>query len=232
MPDFARRSREPELMDGEEVSQQEFAACIKDLATVNSVTLGRRPTLDFVRRALRATPDGMLTILDVGFGAGDMLRAIRRQTVPCTRLIGIDLNPRSEPVAREMTPPSMEIEYCTGDVFAWPQEDPVDLVISSAVTHHMDDEEILRFLRWMEDRSRLGWYVNDLHRHWFPYYGFGLLSAAMRWHPFVRHDGPLSVSRAFRREEWESLLAAAGLADKARVSWWFPFRYCVERTKW
>ena len=90
MPDFRQRSREPELMDGDEVSQEEFAACIRDLATVNSVTLGRRPTLDFVRRALRATPDGMLTVLDVGFGAGDMLRAIRRQTGPCARLIGID----------------------------------------------------------------------------------------------------------------------------------------------
>lgn len=219
-------------MDGADVSQEEFAACIEDLAVVNSVTLARRPTLAFIGRALQAKPGSTLTVLDVGFGAGDMLRAIRRRTGSRTRLIGIDLNPRSEPVARAMTPTVMDIEYRTGDVFAWPEDEAVDVVISSLVTHHMEDEEILRFLAWMEARARCGWYVNDLHRHWFPYHGFRLLAGAMRWHPFVRHDGPLSIARAFRRGEWQALLDAADVAGKAQIRWRFPFRYCVERAKW
>ena len=68
--------------------------------------------------------------------------------------------------------------------------------------------------------------------NWLAYQGFRLLSALMHWHPFVRHDGPLSIARAFRREDWERLLTAAGLEGTARVRWRFPFRYCVERTKW
>ena len=118
MPDFRQRSRDPELMDGDDVSQAEFTACMKDLAAVNTLTLARRPTLDFIRQALRARPGERLTVLDVGYGAGDMLRAIAGPGRARMRLVGIDLNPRSEAVARELTPPGMAIEYVTGDVFA------------------------------------------------------------------------------------------------------------------
>lgn len=236
MIDLSHRSRAPELMDSEDVTQQDFAACVVDLARVNTLTLARPPTLAFIDRALGATSGNrILTIVDVGFGAGDMLRAVARlveRKGRKARLIGFDINPRSEPVARRLPPQSRGIDFRTGDVFAMDEDEPIDIVISSLVTHHMDDPEILRFLRWMEERARLGWFVNDLHRHWLPYHGFRLLAAAMRWHPFVRHDGPLSIARAFRREDWRLLLDAASLAGTAQLCWLFPFRYCVERTKW
>jgi len=230
------RSHEAELMDGENVSQAEFAACIEDLACVNTLTLARRPTLAFIDKALNATPNARpLTIVDVGFGAGDMLIAIERRVKRRgrhARLVGFDINPRSEPVARRLAGPGTEIDFRTGDVFDWPRSEPIDIVVSSLVTHHMEDDEIIRFLTWMEESARLGWLVNDLHRHWFAYHAFQLLAAVMRWHRFVRHDGPLSIARAFRREDWQELLQSAGTAGRAQVKWWFPFRYCVERVKW
>lgn len=234
MPDFRRRSQEPEWMDGDDVAPDVFAACIEDLAKVNTLTLARPPTLAFLDRAFAATPlDHALTVVDVGFGAGDMLRALARHARRRgrkVRLIGFDINPRSEPVARRLTPPDLTIDFRTGDAFA--VEEPVDLVVSSLVTHHMSDAEIVQFLRWMERKAALGWFVNDLHRHRFAYHGFALLAALMRWHPFVRHDGPLSIARAFRREDWSDLLVAAGLEGRAELLWRFPFRYCVERRRW
>ncbi|MEI9852907.1 MAG: methyltransferase domain-containing protein [Sphingomonas sp.] len=236
MIDLSRRSTEVEYMDGEDVTPDEFAACMKDLALVNTVTLARRPTLAFIDRALRATaPDRVLTVMDVGFGEGDMLRAIgrlARRRGRAIRLVGVDLNPRSEVVAKAVTPPDMPIAYSTGDYADWPPDDAIDLVISSIVTHHMTQDEILRFLQWMEARAQLGWLINDLHRHLFPYYGFALLATVMRWHPFVRHDGPVSIARAFTRHDWDRLLALAGVSGDAVVQWWFPFRYCVERVRW
>lgn len=223
-------------MDGNDVSQAEFSACLEDLARVNTWTFARRPTLDFISKCMGQVRAGeTLTIVDVGFGAGDMLIAIRdlmQKRGRSARLIGYDINPRSEHVARSRAGPERNIEFRTGDAFEWPDGEPLDIVISSLVTHHMGDAEILRFLSWMEAKSRLGWLINDLHRHRFPYCGFGLLAAAMRWHPFVRHDGPLSIARAFHRDEWVAFLEAADLAGRAEVSWWFPFRYCVERRKW
>ncbi|MDF2638676.1 MAG: methyltransferase type 12 [Novosphingobium lindaniclasticum] len=236
MTDLRQRSPEPEWMDGDAVTPEEFAACIEDLAKVNTVTLARPPTLTFLDRAFAATPSQrVLTVVDVGFGAGDMLRSLARRARRrgrVVRLVGFDINPRSEPVARRLTAPDMAIDYRTGDAFAMAQNEPVDLVVSSLVTHHMSDAGIVDFLRWMERKAELGWFVNDLHRSAIAYHGFTLLSAAMRWHPFVRHDGPLSIARAFRRDDWDGLLARAGLGGRANVHWRFPFRYCVERTKW
>jgi hypothetical protein len=233
MVDLSVRSREPEWMDGEAVSESEFAACLEDLATVNTVTLARPPTLRFVARALESTPpDRILTLVDVGYGAGDMLRAIHGLAARkgrAMRLIGMDINPRSRPAARAATPAGVAIDYRTGDAMAIPDGEPVDLIISSLVTHHMDDAEIVAFLRWMEGRARVGWFVNDLHRHAVPYHGFRLFSAMMRWHAFVRHDGPLSIARAFCREDWMALLARADVANVADLRWRFPFRYCVAR---
>lgn len=230
MRSFAARSTETELMDGDDVPADVFAACVIDLANVNTLTLARPPTLAFLDRTLRGRdPAAPVTILDVGFGAGDMLRAIHRwagrhgRTV---RLIGIDLNPRSAPIAGRLTPTDWRIEYRTGDAFAL--DDPIDIVLSSLVTHHMPDAEIVRFLRWSTDTARIGWFVNDLHRHWLPFYGFTAITAALRRHPFVRHDGPVSIARSFRRDDWLRLIDAAGLSrDRIEIAWRFPFRYCV-----
>ena len=87
-------------------------------------------------------------------------------------------------------------------------------------------------LRALAVIQRIGWFVNDLHRNAFSYYGFGLLARLMRWHRFVIHDGPVSIARAFGANDWRDLLREAGLPKgAAEVTWRFPFRLCVERVK-
>ncbi len=217
-----------ELMDADDLDPATFAAVIGDLARVNTVTLAARPTLAFVARA--ATGRTRLRVLDVGFGDGDMLRRIarwakRRQL--SVDLVGIDLNPRSEAAARAHTPVELPIRYVTGD-YAGLGGEEWDLVISSLVAHHMTHAELVAFLRWMEAEARVGWLVNDLHRHAFAYCGYPLLATMARWHPIVRHDGKLSVARSYRPAEWPPILAEAGIPS-ARVYRAFPFRLCVER---
>ena len=52
------------------------------------------------------------------------------------------------------------------------------------------------------------------------------------WHRFVRHDGPVSFRRAFRKEDWVRLLAAAEVPREAvTVEHWRPGRLCVGRWK-
>ena len=232
MRSFADRSSETELMDGDGVPADVFAACVVDLADVNTLTLARPPTLAFLGRALRGhNPAVPVTILDVGFGAGDMLRAVHRWAARRgrrVRLVGIDLNPRSAPIAEALTPSDWGITYRTGDLFALPDDEPIDFVLSSLVTHHMPDDEIVRFLRWSTRRARIGWFVNDLHRHWLPFYGFKAIVAMLRRHPFVRHDGPVSIARSFRKDDWRRLIDAARLSrEDTEIAWRFPFRYCV-----
>lgn len=234
MRSFAHRSPETELMDGDGVTPADFATCLHDLAAVNTVTLARRPTLAWLADAcLAMAPGTAFTLLDVGYGEGDMLRAIHRWATAKglrPRLIGVDLNPRSEPAARAATDPTLGIDYRTGDVFAFDSAEPVDFVVSSLVTHHLSDRQVGQFLMWLEARATRGWFVNDLRRSAIAFYGFTALAAVLRWHRFVRHDGPVSVARSFVPDEWERALATAGI-NGATVSRVFPFRLCVARLK-
>ncbi len=110
----AARSAEPEWMDTETVSFEDFRACLRDLETVNRLSLGYRPTLAFLDRLRhqRRIPQGRpLTILDVGSGYGDTLRRIAAwadQHGIAVRLVGVDMNPlctRSAAEASRTGPP-------------------------------------------------------------------------------------------------------------------------------
>lgn len=224
------RSQADELMDDPALDLPTYASVLRDLAQVNSVTLARRPTLGFLARTLGGARH--FRLLDVGFGDGDMLRAIARWAQKRgieAELVGIDLNPRSEIVARGSTPESLSIDWRTGD-YADQAHEPWDFIVSSLVAHHMTHAQLVAFLRFMNSHARRGWFVNDLHRHGFAYAGFPLLAGLVRWHPIVRHDGQLSIARSYRPSEWPAILAEAQIAN-ARVFRAFPFRLCVEATR-
>ena len=147
------------------------------------------------------------------------------------RLEGVDLNPWSARAAREATPASAGITFHTADVFTFqPEGGGFDFIISSQFTHHLTDDTVVTFIRWMEAHARRGWFIGDLHRHWFPYYGFGVLAWLARWHPFVLSDGRISIARSFVRDDWRRLIRSAGLTEAdVEITWHLPFRLCVAR---
>jgi 2-polyprenyl-3-methyl-5-hydroxy-6-metoxy-1,4-benzoquinol methylase len=170
-------------------------------------------------------------IVDVGSGGGDLLRQIagwaRRRGI-ALQLTGIDLNPYAARAAAESTPKELGITWVTSDAMVYRPEKPMDIVVSSLLAHHLEDEEIVALLRWMEATVKLGWFINDLERAEWSCRMFGLV----RWHPIVRHDGPVSFRRAFRKEDWVRLLAAADVPrEVATVERWRPGRLCVGRWK-
>lgn len=221
------RATAEELMDDPSLDAAVYANVMRDLGRVNSVTMARMPTLEFLGRTLAGRKQ--FRLLDVGFGGGDMLRAIARWAAKrgiAADLVGVDLNPRSEAAAKRETPATMPIRYITGD-YAEMAGDGFDFIVSSLVAHHMTRAELIAFLRFMDANAARGWFINDLHRHGFAWLGYPLLAALMRWHPIVRHDGRLSIARSYRPEEWPPLLDEAGVRA-ARVRRVFPFRLCVE----
>ncbi len=230
---LAVRSNEPEVMDSESTTPEVYDRCLTDLARVNWVTRTHQPTIRWLDRATRGLPNGAgLSILDVACGDGDLLRAIRRwadRRGLTPTLEGLDLNPRSAVVAGAATPAEMAIRFRTGDVFDDAPEPRPDFIVSSQFTHHLDDDDVVRFLRWIDATAIRGWFIADLQRHFIPYYGFRLLARIAGWHRIVRTDGTISVARSFRRAEWVALLARAGVS--AEIVWRFPFRLCVGKVK-
>ena len=221
------RALAEELMDDPMLDPQTYARVLGDLAKANAVTLARRPTMRFLRRALGERTS--FRLLDIGYGNGDMLRRIAQWVANKglnAELVGVDLNPKSAEVARSATIAPLAIEWRTGDYAAYSDES-WDFIVSSLVAHHMTHDQLVRFLQFMETHAKRGWLINDLHRHRLAWIGFPLLARMMRWHKIVRADGQLSVARSYRPNEWCEILDEAGIKN-ARVFRAFPFRLCVE----
>ena len=227
---LAERRRADELMDDPALPAETYHAVLADLAKVNRITMAHRPTLAFLDKAVGGRSH--FSLLDVGFGDGDMLRAIAawadRRGI-AAELTGIDLNPRSKSAAEAKPSPSAPIRYLAGD-YADLAGEGFDCIVSSLVAHHMSDAELPGFLRFMEAEAAAGWFVNDLHRHGFAYATWPMLARLMGWHRIVRLDGHTSIARSFRAAEWHEILARAGIRE-AEVRRRFPFRLCVERLR-
>ena len=230
---FAQRAQLTELID-EPCSYEEFRACLADLESVNRTVLAYRPTLRWLQQFEKSTAE-TLNILDVGFGAGDMLRRIEQwiqHTYLTVQLTGIDLNPHCVRAAREFAPPASRIRWVGSDVFSYALFAPTDIVISSLFTHHLSDADIVRFLRWMERTAQRGWFINDLERSSRSFKLFKLLARYMGWHKFVQHDGPVSIMRSFTADDWRRYLKEAGMDNlPIEIASAWPGRLCVSRVK-
>ena len=232
MANLAIRSRQEEQMDAADLDPAVYARVLHDLARVNAFTFTAHPIFAFLKRATAGMT--RFSLLDVGFGDGDILRAVarwaRRRGLPAD-LVGVDLNEKSVAAARQRTPPDLAaIDYRAGDYRDQPEA--FDFIISSQTAHHMTDDQLRAFIRHMEEKARRGWLICDLHRLAFAYYGFPLLARLLLVHRIVREDGQLSIARSFRAEEWRGILRSAGMdpAD-VRIVRRFASRLCVERTR-
>jgi SAM-dependent methyltransferase len=233
-PDFSQRAQLTELLD-ELSSRDELRGYLRDLARTNRLTFAHRP----LRHWLESLEDGLtkfdepIRVLDVGCGYGDGLRRVERWFQSRgieADLIGLDLSPHIAALASEATPADSRIEWVRADVFDYTPPKPVHLIVSSLFTHHLPEEDIVRFLRWMERHAQVAWFVNDLSRGAVSWHVFRIGSRLARLHPFVQHDGAISIARSFAPEDWRRMCRAAGLGGHGlRIRRFKPGRLCVER---
>jgi 2-polyprenyl-3-methyl-5-hydroxy-6-metoxy-1,4-benzoquinol methylase len=226
------RSHAKERLDIGEYSYSDYAQSLRELEWINTVTGGYRPTLQalsyFLKKAKKENEP--LHVLDIGYGFGDTLRAIRawaRKSDFKIQLEGIDLNPWAGELAEAQTPSSLDIQYHVGNIFEF-SGSKYDVIINSLFMHHLNDLEIQRVMKWMTAHSRLGWFINDLHRHPISYYGAKLGTRIFNLGEIVKYDAPLSVARSFTMDEWQIYLSWCELSlAKSQIRWHWPFRIGV-----
>ncbi len=233
--DLSQRSAETEWLDRADTSPEELALVIRDIASFNRAMLGHWPVIAWLRRATKnATAETPLTLLDVGCGDGDLLRTIRRWARKrglTLRLIGIDRSREAIRIAQAGTEEADEIDYRVTDIFDYAPTAPIDFAVSSLLAHHMSDDQIVRFLRWMEATARKGWLIYDLQRHPVPLHFISLAGKLTRLHPIAIDDGLISVTRSLTRAEWLARLEEASIMRDAVQMRWFLFRFVIGRMR-
>src|SRR5258708_1722540 len=197
-------------------SRKVLHVCLGDIARLNRCFMAYRPLLHWLDSLALPAGKPPVHILDVGCGYGDGLRRIERWAKTrgvAVELTGLDLNPDAVAIAAEETAPESGIEWVGQNIFSYSPRKPIHIVVSSIFAHHLSDAEIVRFVQWMEEQAEIGWFINDLSRAAVPYQLLKAFSQVTGLHPFVQHDGPVSIARAFVPADWKKLCAPAGLAD-------------------
>jgi len=215
---FRNRADETEIMDDLGQSEQEFAAAYRELKIINRTLGGIRAIERFLPAAKRG---GNLLMLDVAAGACDVSEALLAK-LPC-RIVALDLNARGLKLAEKSWP-------VVGDALALPfRDDTFDVVTASLFFHHLPNDDCVRVLSQMWRIAKQRILVNDLHRHAVAYFSIRALTALFSKSRMVRHDGPVSVLRAFRSRELLEIAGRAGVP--ARVYRSFPYRLVLVADK-
>jgi SAM-dependent methyltransferase len=231
MPNFSARSTEIEIMDDLLCAGEVVHQTLRELEFINKWLGGNAVTITALTRLLKDRPEnGTITIVDLGCGGGDMLRMIQRWAaakVISVKLIGIDANPHIIAFARERLQDLPEIEFLSLDIFSDEFKNlRFDIVLGTLFYHHFNDDQLSTFFKNLRVQARKGIIINDIHRHPLAYYSIKWLTTLFSHSSMVKFDAPLSVLRAFKKEEITRILKNAGIRE-FRLQWKWAFRWRV-----
>ena len=222
---FRHRSYQSELLDRPDIPFEDIKRNMRELNFINTWLGGHAITLNGVAALMNAK--GPVTICEIGCGGGDNLVAIKNW---CEKrnirvaFIGIDINPHCIEVAAKRI--LTNIQLITSDYKEVELETPPDIIFSSLFCHHFSDREMVKQLQWMKTNARLGFFINDLHRHKVAYYSIKVLTNLFSKSYLVKHDAPLSVARGFTKDEWIQFFSIAGISDFS-IEWKWAFRWLI-----
>ena len=218
----------PELMDDPALDLNTLTLALHDVSQVNKLLGGNQVTINGLDYFFNKYPQASYTIVDLGCGDGEMLRAVAkfgRKKDVSLKLIGMDINEKSLALAKEKSVEYPEITFLQQDILKLDSDSfSCDIVISTLTMHHFTNEEIVIFLKCFLNLATLGFVINDLHRSSIAYNLFKLYSSFFMRTDLARHDGLISIQRAFKKEELTSL--AKKLDVKINIiKWQWAFRY-------
>lgn len=217
-----RLSGVAELLDGPLDDPAALVANLRDLARLNRLTGGVGLSLRAVEAL--ATGGSATTVLDVGTGGADIPIALLARAARDGRSLAVSAtDSRAEVLAaaRRARPaidriPGLTLAIADGRGLPYP-DGAFDVAHASLVVHHLEPDDAVAFLGELRRVARTGIVVNDLVRGRLAWLGTWLAVHTLATGRYTRHDGPLSVRRAYSRQELLDLVDRAGLRPVATV---------------
>ncbi len=200
-----------ELLDRHDAEPAEVRESLRNIARANRWFGGWWAVRHGLARLTAAlAPGTVLTLLDIGTGAGDL----PRRAAGWARRRGLQLHPLG--VERNRTAAQVALANGIPTVLATAARLPfrpgvADIVVLSQVLHHLAPEGMVELIGEANRLARLGVVVADLRRARAALAGFWVGSRLLRFDPATRADGLTSVRRGFTPGELGSLLARAGV---------------------
>lgn len=222
---FRHRSYQPELLDQPDIPFDDIERNMQELNFINTWLGGHAITLSGIQSLIKSPKP--VVICEIGCGGGDNLAAIQQW---CSKkniaasFIGVDINPFCIEVAQKRL--LQNTQLITADYKEVKLDKQPDIIFSSLFCHHFSDREMVKQLQWMQENARVGFFINDLHRHRAAYYSIKVLTRLFSNSYLVKHDAPLSVARGFTKNEWMQFFNIAGI-NNFSIEWKWAFRWLI-----
>ncbi len=224
---FKTRHYTKELLDSETIPTADLYLNLKELNTINTLLGGHATTLSALKQ-FRFEKNKTYRIAELGCGGGDNLRVIHTyltQQHIAFELIGIDLKADCIAYAKNALRAYENITFIISDYTL--VNESYDIAFSSLFTHHLNEAQLNDYINWNETHTHLGFFINDLHRHFLAYYSIKWLTYFLSQSYLVKNDAPLSVLRGFKKRELQLLYKAVPV----KLIWLWAFRWCIVRRK-
>ena len=217
LPPPPREAERTELIDRLDAPPAQLTQSLRDITRLNRIGATQAIVRQVAPFLARLGTGGTLRILDVGTGAADIPLAIARwarQHGHRLRIVALDVHPTILAYAARATRDVPEVRIIGGDAFEPPiRPGSVDLALCSLVLHHLPEDAVVRLLRRLANLARVGFIVNDFRRGRLAWAAVWLATHLTGCGSMARHDGPLSVRRAYTAAELARLSTRAGLPD-------------------
>jgi hypothetical protein len=228
---FKSRIDETELLDAGYGTLPDVAANLAEMARLNRWLGGYRALTHHLYPRLAACAQvgaaGPVTLLDLGTGSADLpvrLAGWAGRHGVDLHAWGLDQAPRHLSVAVRGIDSRPEVRLLRADAARLPfAPASADFVISSLFMHHFAPGELAAWLRDAAAVARVSLIMSDLVRSRAAYVAFRLLPPLVAGNCLTRHDGAVSIRRAYRPAELQAIARAAGLSQ-ARVYVHWPWR--------
>jgi ubiquinone/menaquinone biosynthesis C-methylase UbiE len=207
----------PEILDSDACSPADVAISMRDLGRVNRWFGGVATTQNMVERTVQGSGARHVSLLEVAAGSGEVVELVRQRLARRGITVDVTLLDR----ARSHFPEKNHIPQShrlVGDALALPFGDGAfDLVSCNLFAHHLDAEQLARFVREGLRVSRRALLINDLVRHplhlALVYASFPIMRSRVAW-----LDGLTSVRRAYVPKEIRNMVESAiSSVDSAQV---------------
>ncbi|MDP1745914.1 MAG: methyltransferase domain-containing protein, partial [Bacteroidota bacterium] len=196
---------------------------------INQTLGGHAVTLAGIKKLL-TDKNKIYHIVDIGCGGGDAMKSIAewaKKNNYKVKLTGVDFNNDAINYMKIYCKDYPEINGVNNDYRAFLKTDnTVDIIHCSLFCHHLKDDELIELFTCIKQYAKIGFVINDLHRHWFAYYSIKFLTRLLNGSSLVRNDAPLSVLRGFKNTELKKILEKAEIKN-VDMKWMWAFRYLI-----
>lgn len=206
MPFFLKHREEDarERMDDPNCDQQELFNTYEQFSVINAlISRWRTIYLKKIRTAC-TDPETTYTLLDIGFGGGDLplkLSGWAKNDGINLNITAIETDKRAcEYVKQIDTPHEVSFRHVSSTSL-WEEGKTYDFVISNHLLHHLSEEALLQLLNEARALSRRKVLFNDIERSDTGYLLFNLLSRPIFQSSFITEDGLTSIRRSYTAEE-------------------------------